>query len=486
MGERSEKKEAEGSNKKIALMIAVAVILIGAAAVALFWRNRESDPAKDALASSENGDGDADATQGAMEPGEESDASQDSQDAEEESDDAQDAAYIESVFVKYKEVVTPSVGEVGIPYFIVDFQDVKYTDALASKEELEEWLFTGTRSFADYYSISSHGRLQLSGDVYFYTASGDMASYETGEALEQLVMEMLDSFEDEVDFSKYDKNGDEVIDALMLSVPKGGDPGFWWGATHTWYANPDYTVDGLYLVKYVVNDDQPYQESKKYFLNTVEHEFGHCLGLPDYYKYEYTGSDFEGMHGMAGKERMDDSEGDFCQFSKLLLGWLTEEQVQIMPSDVEEAEFFLPPVKDGGCLLIFPKDQEPNFQGEYFVVEYNTQEGLWAGVIEHRGIRVLHAQAELLDYDGGYFDFKYGNFSEYYDTSNEGIRVLKLVRDGRTFFREDSTITYENTGGEKGNFGWYTEDGSITEPGFHIEVGKIQEDGTIQVKVLWD
>jgi len=399
---------------------------------------------------------------------------------------AENANYIESAFAKYGQVVTSSVGEVGIPYFIVEFQDVKFGDELVPQEELEEWLFTGRGGVADYYDISSHGRLKIDGDVYYYTASGDMASYETSEALEQLVMEMLDHYEEEVDFSQYDKNGDQVIDALMLSVPQGGNSGFWWGATHTWYANPDYTVDGLYLVNYVVNDDQPYKMTKRDFLNTVEHEFGHCLGLPDYYKYEYSGSDYEGMHGDAGKERMDDSTGDFCQFSKILLGWLTEEQVQIMPSDVDEAEFFLPPVKEGGCLVIFPRGQEPDFQSEYFVVEYNTLESLWAGVIDSSGVRVLHAQAELLDYEDGYFEFKYGNFSPYYDTSNNGIRVLKLVRDGKGFFKPGNTITYEGTGGEKGNFGWYTEDGTITEPGFHIEIGEVQEDGCIQVKVFWD
>lgn len=393
--------------------------------------------------------------------------------------------YIPSAFAKWSGILMPSVGEAGFPVFIVDFQDVKFQNSLVKNEVLEEWLFTGQDSVAGYYETASYGRLHLKGDVYYYTAQGKIEEYESYDGLEKLVMEALDSYDEEADFSQYDKNGDNVLDSLVISVPKGGDPDFWWGATHVWGGTPDYTIDDTYIVNYIVNDDQPYGSQKNYFLATLEHELGHCLGLPDYYKYEYEGSDYEGLHGLAGVERMDDSKGDFCQFSKLLLGWLAKDQVQVMPSDEDSKTFYLPPVAEGGCIVIFPRGQEPDFQKEYFVVEYNTSEGLQKGLVGQGGVRVMHAQAELLAYEDGYFDFKYGNFSEYYDTSNEGIRVLKLVKDGMGFSKTGDTITFDNAGGEKGNFGWYTEEGKITDPGFSIQIGEVQEDGCIQVDISW-
>lgn len=393
--------------------------------------------------------------------------------------------YIEPAFAQWSDLVMPSVGEVRIPVFMVEFQDVKFLDMLVPQEQLEEWIFTGAGSVAEYYNISSYGRMRLGGDIYYYTAEGDISDYESYENLEQLVAEMLDYYDETVDFTQYDQNSDNVLDALVLSVPKGGDPDFWWGATHTWWYMRDYTVDGLSLVKYLVNDDQPYERSKDYFISTLEHELGHCMGLSDYYKYEYEGSDYQGLHGIAGKERMDDSEGDFCQFSKLQLGWLTEEQVQIMPDDVERATFLLPPVNEGGCVLVFPRGAEPDFQKEYFVVEYNTNEGLQEGLFKKGGIRVLHVQAEILEGDDGYFYYRYDNYSEEYDSSNEGIRILKMVNDWKDFSRTGDTITFENTGGEKGNFGWYTEDGGITDPGFSIQIGEVQEDGRILVEIIW-
>lgn len=394
--------------------------------------------------------------------------------------------YIESVFAGWDGQVTASVGEVSLPVFMVEFQDAKYKDTKVSMEELNEWIYTGEDSIAAYYNISSHGRMKITGDLYSYTAEKNIGEYETGEALEGLIMELLAFYDNDVDFSQYDKNNDGIMDCLMICVPGGGDGGFWWGAQHTWYYNWEYEIDGVNLMNYVVNDEQPYSSSRDYFLGTMEHELGHCLGLPDYYKYNYTGWDYEGMHGLAGKERMDDSEGDFSQFSKLQLGWLTEEQVQIMPGDVQSATFYLPPVKEGGCLLIFPRDREPDFQSEYFLAEYNTPEGLQAGLFAQGGVRVLHVQAEIMENESGYHSYKYGNYSPYYDESNNGIRILKLVNDGNGFFREGDTVEYEKTGGAQGNFGWYTEDGSITDPGFRIRIGELQENGYMEVEVVWD
>lgn len=393
--------------------------------------------------------------------------------------------YIEPVYAEWEDQLMTSVGEIGIPVFMVEFQDVTYKDSRVSESDLEEWFFTGDDSIASYYNTSSGGRLKVDGDIYYYTAEGTMKSYETGEALEDLIQEVLAFFDEDVDFSQYDKNGDGFLDALILSVPTGGDADFWWGAQHSWYLNPEYEIDGVGLMHYIVNDEQPYPETRHYFLGTMEHELGHCMGLPDYYKYQYTGTDYEGLHGPAGMERMDDSLGDFCQFSKLQLGWLAKGLVQIMPDSSDRATFFLPPVKDGGCLLIFPKGAEPDFQSEYFMVEYNTPEGLQKGLFTRGGVRILHVQAEAIQDEYGYYEYKYDNYSPYYDISNNGIRILKLVNDGKGFFQPGETVTYQNTGGEKGNFGWYTEDGGITDPGFSIQIGKLLSNGFMEVEVIW-
>ena len=119
-------------------------------------------------------------------------------------------------------------------------------------------------------------------------------------------------------------------------------------------------------------------------------------------------------------------------------------------------------------------------------MEYNTPEGLQAGLFREGGVRILHVQAEIMKDEAGYYWYKYNNLSSYYDESNEGIRILKLVNDGKGFYLEGDVVTFENTGGEEGNFGWYTEDGEIRDPGFSIRIGELQEDGSMEVEVVWD
>ena len=91
------------------------------------------------------------------------------------------------------------------------------------------------------------------------------------------------------------------------------------------------------------DDEQSYADTMDYYLGTLAHEYGHCMGLPDYYKYGLR-ENFKATMGDAGLERMDESEGDFCPLSKLLLGWYTPASVQIyQPSDKKsDRHFFIP------------------------------------------------------------------------------------------------------------------------------------------------
>lgn len=371
-----------------------------------------------------------------------------------------------------------SVGEARFPVFVVSFQDVSYRDTMVQKEELEEWLFTGEDSVSAYYDTASYGRLYLDGDVYFYEAQGEIASYENEGGFENLVMETLSYYDDEIDFSQYDCNGDSVMDALVISVPSGGDVDFWWGCQATWYQNPEFQVDGIYINHYIINDEQPYKREREIYQATVEHELGHCMGLPDYYKYN--SDDWEGFHGTAGMERMDDSTGDFCQFSKLMLGWLKENQVQVMEPDMQNVSFVLPPAYEGSCVIIFPQDGETRFDSEYFLLEYNTPIGNNEGLFseEESGVRIFHCNARIeKDFYGEPY-YRYENFSSYYNSSDEGIRILKLVNDGGGFYQTGDTVVY----GDASDFGWYTPAGSLRDPQLTIRIGAVTEEG-IEVEV---
>lgn len=422
--------------------------------------------------------------------------------------EAQETGYIDSVLdtTEWGQGHMSSVGEVCFPVFVVEFPDVIYGDLMVPRQTLEDWIFTGDDSVAGFYNTSSSGRLRMEGDIYYYTAKKSPEAYEE-EAdnsdwslndLDPLVAEIVEYFDDEIDFSKYNKDGDIFVDAFVIAVPyleERMNRQFWWPSYHPTSFN---IADNTVITDFVLVQG-PYDGYKEDFISSMKHELGHCLGLPDYYKpnkEDHTLNEY-GMPGPAGVELMDTSDAEFSQFSKLQLGWLTQEQVQIMPDDAGSETFLLPPAAEGGCLLIFPEGKKSDFHSEYLLVEYITPEGEWESSVEQGGVRILHVQAEVcesLSIYGG-TGFKYEPSSVYYDSSHNGIRMLKLV-NGDDFYRTGDTVTFDNTGAEQGNFGWYDRKGesvfsldpppaTVSDPGFSIRIGDIQSDsGCIQVDVI--
>lgn len=351
-----------------------------------------------------------------------------------------------------------STGDINIPVFVVDFPDCTYADTVISGKELYQSIFgeNDSKSVTSFYKTSSYGNLNITGDVYTYTASKNIAEYEAmeDEGYEALIMEMFEALDDDIEFSDYDSNEDSVLDTFIVCIPTGGDVDYWYGSQHVWYTNDDFSVDGIYPDYYVLCDSQADSSDIAYFQKTLWHELGHCMGLPDYYLYGVT-DDYDGMHGIAGYEVMDDMEADFCQFSKIQLGWLNDQQVQVYDYDDEEESYFIPAASQGGCLVIFKEGttDTDNFQSEYFVVEYDTPTGNFEGYFsdDDAGIRIIHADAETT-YDGYYYDYKYNGYSEYYGDGE--VRVIRRVNDSGDFFKVGDTISY----GEK-DFKWYNDEG---------------------------
>lgn len=387
--------------------------------------------------------------------------------------------FIPSVMSYWESHTTPSIGKLNIPVFFIDFPDAKYANTVLDIDELEQVIFSEEceGSVSAFYNTSSYGNLDISGDVFSYTAQKDISAYENEAGYENLSMEVLKAFDDEVDYTVYDSDKDGILDAYILCVPTGGDADFWYGCQATWYQNEDFKVDGMKPLYYVMCDSQADRGDIKYFQKTLYHELGHCMGLPDYYKYD-NDYDWDGMHGIAGLEVMDDMEGDFSQFSKLQLGWLKENQVQVYQYEGEKS-YLIPKASDGGCLVIFPKQQTDmsDFQSEYFLVEYDTPEGNFADCFseEEAGVRILHVQAEW-ETDGWEYYYKYNNYAPGYDTSDEGIRVVRRVNDESGFYHPGDSVSY----GEA-EFEWYDESvqeelviviESFDKSGAHVTVRK--------------
>lgn len=389
------------------------------------------------------------------------------------------------------DTTTPFKGKVKALIFKVEFQDVVFPqEALSAKKlknavfgpENTDSIFYPLESVTAYYERASYDALKISGEVYSYKAKYKRSYYSKNKEYETLAMEVLSSFDNKIDYSRYDQDEDGYIDCMSLSVPVNNtkEDGFWYGCQATWYDNSDYVLDGVKVKAFIINDEPPVPDWMDQYNATLIHEIGHSMGLPDYYKYNTT-EDWEGLKGEAGIERMDDSLGDFSAFSKMMIGWIPAKKVQIANRSKKAEVYSLTASNESqSCLLIPVGTLDKRYFSEYFLVEYLTPTENDYGLFHEGGIRVLHVDAKTIKdvYTIGYSTFRYDNFSSYYDSSDKGIRILKLVGEENGFYRTGDTISHGISG-----FGIYNHKGkAVNKPGFSIEVGDLV-DGNYQITV---
>ena len=118
-----------------------------------------------------------------------------------------------------------------------------------------------------------------------------------------MISEALRSFDDNHDFSQYDNNGDGFIDGLniLYSGQRGGWSSFWWAYQWRFYVSDALTTlfDGKRLGTFTWQSLDPRAEGTDFDPQTLIHETGHLLGLPDLYDYKKN----SGLEGGVGRIR---------------------------------------------------------------------------------------------------------------------------------------------------------------------------------------
>ncbi len=378
----------------------------------------------------------------------------------------------------------PSTGNVKMLVFEIDFTDCKFSNDFDA-QKVEDAIFGAEDTSSEYYPYesvtaylerSSYGRFNMTGDVLTYTASGPISDYNDDKV--KLVEEVLDYYSETVDFSEYDANSDGYIDCSAYFVPSSADSDYWWPCSGA-FGDPSYRVDNLAVGNIITGNSVP--TSHIDYVTTIIHEMGHSMGLPDYYKYEDT-SDWEGLHGNAGYEMMDDAYGDYSSFSKLMLGWYRENEISVYDKSKGTQTFTLSSAQHSPDFILIPGETLGNsYFGEYFIVEYVTEDEnntMWWN--KNSGIRVLHIQSELYTYDYWNINvFAYDNYGPLYQ-GDDGTRVVRLVNDNNGYFTSGDVIDSSVSG-----FAWYDSNGQETiDTGLNISVGNlVNGEYTINVSI---
>ena len=152
--------------------------------------------------------------------------------------------------IKHVNRSLPSQGDAFLLEFYVDFPDCRY-DYEPNIDEIRRFSFGAEdennpnypfESFSAFFKRSSKGVMKLKGDVFRYTAKHEKSYYESDRyAIERECLKELDGI---IDYSKFDGDGDKIIDALLVTVPEAAGKEHWWPTTCYFYEDIP-TFDGV-------------------------------------------------------------------------------------------------------------------------------------------------------------------------------------------------------------------------------------------------
>lgn len=210
-------------------------------------------------------------------------------------------------------------GERNLLVILVQYTDIKFSindarnkfDALLNEPGYSENGATG--STVDYFEDASNGKFNPNFDVVGpYTLSNNRKFYGGNNAYGDDAAPAIQTKEacdlaaaDGVDFSKYDGDNDGKIDLVFIvyaghNPAEGGPADAVW--PHQWDIYPGSNIvensypvyNGKQLVTYACSSElKGYRGTNMSSIGTFCHEFGHAIGLPDW--YDTSGGDCFGM-----------------------------------------------------------------------------------------------------------------------------------------------------------------------------------------------
>jgi M6 family metalloprotease-like protein len=272
----------------------------------------------------------------------------------------------------------PAKGEPKVLVMLVDFPDYPRGADQTVADVAGKFFGNGDpgqmpyESLRNFYQRSSYSQLTIGGNVLgWYQALHNRSYYAglgDGPGQEELMMEAINYFDVQGhDFAQYDNDNNGAIDAVFIkwTGPDNGWADFWWAYQADWQSNPNYTVDGKHLGKYVWSwISNP--AGGVYQPRVDIHETGHLLGLPDLYDYN---SGVGPPGGVGGLDMMDTDWGDHNCFSKLMLEWLTPTII----SDGSQTIALNPSGTSTDCVLIMPDAVPGETFDEFFMAQYRKR-----------------------------------------------------------------------------------------------------------------
>lgn len=310
-----------------------------------------------------------------------------------------------------------------IPVILVEFTDVKFTlDQISDRftRLLNETGYSdngATGSAAQYYKENSHGTYTPVFDVYgpvtlphamAYYGEDQPTAWETEEDCrpEIALYDACKILDASVDFSSYDEDQDGIMDMILFyyagySQAEGGPKDAIWPHQYT-VQDSDYkeareaVFDGLKLGQYFCTSElKSFYGSKMCGIGTTVHEFGHALGLPDFYDTDYEDNGYcagpELFSVMASGSYTNDGNTPpyFNAEERIILGWMTEDDIRPLTNGR---------ISFGSVQNDIAFKSYTSTEGEYFL--YECRDGSGWDRYTSAGLLVYHVDKSATRYVG--------------------------------------------------------------------------------------
>ena len=294
----------------------------------------------------------------------------------------------------------PVLGDFPVLVLIIEFTDVLH-DGDNTPGHFSELLFNstaGARSVNRYFDENSYGGLSVSGEtttlwlrsnrtMEYYGADGPGGIDNKNGPIYALVTEAVRAADPLVDFSRFDRDLDGLVDHLCVVHAGQGqesstDRNTIW--SHRWYDFDEPRVDGVAAGFYtMLSEFSP--------VGVFAHELGHDLGLPDLYDYGYDSFGAGSWDLMATGAWADggNTPVHLSAWCKLRLGWLGPVVLSGTARNLT-----LPAIEDSASA--FRLDVDP--PGEYFLIE-NRQRTGWDAYLPGAGLLIWHIDESVRNND---------------------------------------------------------------------------------------
>uniref|UniRef100_UPI0032177FA2 M6 family metalloprotease domain-containing protein n=1 Tax=uncultured Draconibacterium sp. TaxID=1573823 RepID=UPI0032177FA2 len=320
----------------------------------------------------------------------------------------------------------PATGEVKLPVICVEYSDLKHSRTVEDIERMfNQDGYKGNLSLAEYFKLSSHGKINLSFDVVGWVNaneahtvySEEKGMYKAGYLAKKAINEAKSLG---IDFSEYDNDNDGDVDCVIivhagLGAEEIGDEKYIWA--HSWSLSGTgagaLTIDGKTIDSYNIGCEL--RRSSNAGIGMKCHELGHTMGLPDL--YDGTGkSNGLGYWCMmaAGPWLNEARPGNFSAWCRVKLGW----EVPLVLRSDEEENLCLS-ASSNANQLVRVNTTNPN---EYYLFENRQKKG-----IDYRlpgtGLAIYHCNEQKLKSDAAINN----------DRDNPGIRLVEAdfnIADG--------------------------------------------------------